>query len=204
LYFYHSIDCSGSTVKDVVFVVSTSRNIVFSKFKLVRELIENIIIILKVNSPESSFGLINVRFGIFAELQFGISTHAELNTLLPAINPGLPYYRGFSTNTADALNLLLSDARESGTLGLRRETSNIAIVITEGFSNSFSSLQSAANLLHAANIFDIYAIGIGSNSLNEIQLIASDPSFVFFTNFLNSSTAQQLEAHVIEMLCSSK
>ena len=202
MYFYHFIDCLG-VVKDVVFVVDTSGFIGFSRFQLVRELIENITIILKVNSPESLFGLIT--FDDYAKFEFGISTHTDLNTLLPVINPGLPYYdRGFRTNTASALNLLLFGAREGGTLGLRRETSNVAIVITEGHTISFSSLQSTANLLHAANIFDVYAVRISGYSLSEIQLIASDPSFVFFTSFLNNSTAQQLEEQVIEMLCSSK
>jgi len=202
MYFYHFTDCLG-VVRDIVFVVSTSGSIGFSRFQLVRELIENITIILKVNSPKSLFGLIT--FDTYVRLEFGISTHTDLSSLLSAINSGLPYYhRGFSTNTAYALYWLLYEARESGFLGLRKETSNVAIVITDGVFSSFPSLQSIANLLHAANIFDVYAVGIGNNSLSELQLIANDPSFVFFTNFLNSSTAQQLEEHVIEMLCSSK
>ena len=198
----HFVDCSGSAVRDVVFVIDTSSSIGFSRFQLVRELTENITTILKVNSPESLVGLIT--FDNFARFEFGISTHTDLSTLLPAINPRLPYYGGFSTNTASALNLLLLGGREGGFLGLRNETSNVAIVITDGFSSSFSSLQSAANSLHAANIFDVYAVGIGSNSFSELQLIASDPSFVFSTSFLNSFTAQQLEEDVVEQLCSSK
>ena len=185
-----------------MFVVDTSSSIGFSRFQLVRELIENITIILKVNSPESLFGLIT--FDNFARFQFSILTHTDLSTLLPAINPGLPYYRGSSTNTASALNLLLSGAREGGFLRLRNETSNIAIVITDGFSSSFSSLQSAANSLHAANIFDVYAIGIGNNIFSELQLISSDSSFLFSTSFLSSFAVQQLEQNVVTQLCFSK
>ena len=182
-------------------MVDTSRSIGFSRFQLVRELIENITTILKVNSPESSVGLIT--FDNYARFQFGISTHTDLSTLLPAINPGLPYYRGYSTNTASALNLLLSGAN-SGFLGLRKETSNVAIVITDGYSSSFSSLQSAASSLHAADIFDVYAIGIGNNLFSELQLISSDSSLIFSTSFLSSFAAQQLEQNVINQLCSSK
>jgi len=199
--YYHFVDCS-SIVKDVVFMVETSRSIGSSRFQLVRELIKNITIILKVNSPESLVGLIT--FDDIARVQFNISTHTDLSTLLPAINPGLPYYKGFLTNTASALKLLLSGAREGGFLGLRKETSNVAIVITDGFSIGFSSLQSAANSLHATNIFDVYAVGIGSNRFSELQLIASDPSFIFSTSFLSSFTAQQLEQDVVKQLCSSK
>ena len=192
-------------MRDVVFVVDTSSSsssIGFSGFQLVRELIKNITINLKVNSPETLFGLIT--FDDYARFQFDISRHTDLSTLLPAIDSPLQYTSGYSTNTASALNLLLSGGVEGGFLQLRDKTSNVAIVITDGYSSSYSSLRSAANSLHAANIFDVYAVGIGSYSYSELQLIASDPSFVFTAYSLNNFTAQQLEEYVIEQLCSSK
>ena len=197
-------DCSRGVVKDVVFVIDTSRSIGFSRFQLIRELVENITTSLKVDSPESLFGLIT--FDRYARFQFNISTHKNFSTLLSAINPGIPYYyySSYTTNTASALSLLLSGGVEGGYLHLRDKTSNVAIVITDGYSSSSSLLRSAANSLHAANIFDVYAVGIGSNSYSELQLIASDPSFVFSTYSLNSLTAQHLEEDVIEQLCSSK
>ena len=198
--------CSRRIVRDVVFVIDTGYYYSSSgayRFQLVRELTENIIINLKVNSPETQFGLIT--FDSIARYEFNILKHTDLSTLLPAINPGLPYYSGYSTNTASALSLLLSGSVEGGFLQLRNETSKVAIVITDGYSSSSSSLQSAANSLHAANIFDVYAVGIGGNSYSELQLIASDPSFVISTtSSFTSSTAQQLENYVIEQLCSSK
>ena len=196
------VDCSGGAVKDVIFVIDTSSSIGFSRFQLIRELAENITTSIKVNSPESLFGLIT--FDDFARFQFNISRHTDLSTLLPAINPGMPYSRGYRTNTASALNFLRSGGRQNGFLRLRDNTSNIAIVITDGYSSSFSSLRSAAFSLHAANIFDVYALGIGSNIFSELQFIASDPSLVFSTSFLTSFTAQQLLENVIEHLCSSK
>jgi len=183
-------------------VIDTSYSIGFSRFQLVRKLTENITTSLKINSPETSIGVIT--YDNFARLQFNILRHNNLTTLLPAINPGIPYNRGFYTYTGNALNYLLSGARQGGFLGLRNETSNVAIVITYGYDRSFSSLRFAANSLHAANIFNVYAVGIGSNSFSKLQLIASDPSFVFSTSFLSSSTAQQLEDDLIEELCSGK
>ena len=184
-------------------VDTRSSNIGFSGFQLVRELIENITISIKVNSPETLFGLIT--FDYYARFQFGISNYTDLSTLLPAINSALQYNSGYSTNTASALNLLLSGGVEGGFLQLREKTSNVAIVITDYYSSSsYSSLQSAANSLHASNIFDVYAVGIRSYSYSELQLIASDPSFVFTTYSLNSFTAQLLEEYVIRQLCSSK
>ena len=195
-------DCSSEIVKDVVFVIDTSSSIGYSGFQLVRELAENITTSLKVNSPETLFGLIT--FDNFARFEFNISNHTDLSTLLPAINPGLPYYGGYGTNTASALSLLLSGSVEGGFLQLRNETSKVAIVITDGYSSSSSLLQLVANSLHAANIFDVYAVGIGNNYYYELQLIASDPSFVFSTSSFTSYTAQQLEKDLAENLCSSK
>ena len=185
-----------------MFVIDTSSSIGYSGFQLVRELVENITTSLIVHSPETLFGLIT--FDNFARFEFNISRHTDLSTLLPNINPGLSYYKGYSTNTASALNLLLSGSVEGGFLQLRNETSKVAIVITDGYSSSSSSLRSAANSLHAANIFDVYAVGIGNNYYYELQLIASDPSFVFSTSYLSNFTATQLVDDVLEQLCSSK
>ena len=189
-------------MRDVVFVVDTSSSIGLSRFQLVREVAESVTISIKVNSPEALFGLIT--FDDFARFQFDIFNHTDVSTLLPAINPGLPYYGGLITNTSSALRSLLSGSVPGGFLRLRDKASKVAIVITDGISSSYSSLQSAANSLHTANIFDVYAVGIGNNSLRELQAIASDPSYVFSTSFLTTLTAQQLEEDLIEQLCSSK
>ena len=193
------LDCSSRVVRDVVYVVDTSSSFGFSGFQLVQKLIENITISIKVNSPETLFGLIT--FDTYAQFQFDISSHTNLSTLLPAINSGLQYNSRYGTNTASALNLLLSGGVEGGFLQLRDKTSNVAIVIT---GSNHSSFHSAANSLHAANIFDVYAVGIGRHNYSELQLIASDPSSVFATYFLSNITAQQLEEYVIKQLCSSK
>ena len=199
---YSFIDCSTRLVRDVIFVIDTSSSIGSTRFQRVRDLTEKVAIHLKIISPETQFGLIT--FDNYARLEFNITSHTDPSTLLPAINPGLPYYRGYSTNTASALNLLLSGSVEGGFLQLRNETSKVAIVITDGYSSSFSLLQSAANLLHSANIFDVYAIGIGTNRYSELDLIASDPSFIFSTYYLSSLAAQKLGEDITEELCSSE
>ena len=197
---YHILGCSKRVVRDVVFIVDTgsSRDI-----QLVKKLVENITINLKVNSPESLFGLITFE-NDDPRLEFNITNHTDISTLLPAINSGLAYHRSFSTNVANALSLLLSGSVPGGFLQLRNKTSNVAIVITHGTSDYFSSLQLVTNSLHAANIFDVYAVGIGYTSYRNLQLIASNPSFVFSTRSLTNLTGQPLVDDLIEQLCSSK
>ena len=182
-------------------MIDTSSSIGFYRFQMVREFVNNMTINLKLNSPESSVGVI--LFDNFARIHFNLEAHTSLTTLSPAINPGLPYSRGFGTDTAGALRLLLSSA-QNGLLGIRNDSSNIAIVITDGRSNNQFSTRSAAAALHAANIFDVYAIGYGSADINELNTIANDPNFVYFTNFFDRFDIQQLQMNVSDQLCSCK
>ena len=169
---------------------------------MIREFVDNITINLVLSSPESSVGVI--LFDNYPRILFDLEAHTNLSTLSPAINPGLPYFfNGYSRNTAAALNLLLSSA-QNGSLGIRNDTSHIAIVITGGRSNSNYSIQSAAAALHAANIFDVYAIGYNSADINELNTIASDPDFVYFTNFYNRYDIEELQMNVTDQLCSRK
>ena len=190
------LDCSRHIVRDVIFVIDTGRSSYYeSSIKRIKEITEKIIINLKLNSPETLFGLIT--FDNVARFEFDISNHTTLSTLLPAINYGLPFYNGYGKNTPGALNLLLSGSVEGNSLKLRDETSKVAIVITHGYSSFSVFLTSAASSLHAANIFDVYTVGIGSN-VGQLQTIASDPTFVFDTR------SRFVEEKVIERLCSSK
>ena len=194
-------DCTIDVVKDIVFVIDTTSSIGTFRFQIVREFVDNLTISLKLNSPESSVAVI--LFDNFARIQFTLGVHTSLKTLSSAINPGLPYLRGFSTDTAGALRLLLSSA-QNGILGIRNDSSNIAIVITDGRSNYQFFTKSAAAALHAANIFDVYAIGYGSADINELNTIASDPHFVYFANFFDRFDIQQLQMNVSNQLCSCK
>ena len=194
-------DCTIDEVKDMVFLIDTSYNTRSHQFQMIRELVDNITISLKLYSPESSVGVI--LFDYDAHIEFNLTTHTSLSTLSPAINPGLPYNKGFGRDTAAALNLLFSSA-ESGSLGIKKERSNIAIVITGGPSDSSFSTQSAAAELHAANIFDVYAIGYNNADINELNMIASDPTFVYFTNFHKRHIVEELLMNVTDQLCSCK
>jgi len=186
-------------VQDIVFVIDTSGSIGSSRFQLIREFTASITTELIRNSPRSAVGVI--LFGSSAYIRFNLQTHTSLNTLLSAINL-LPYSGGL-TDTAGALRLLLSSAR-SGALGLRSDSSPVAIVITDGRSNSQSATLSAAAALHASNIFDVFAVGVDGADVTELQAIASNPELVFFTNSFNSNGLQQLQDRILPQLCTCK
>ena len=184
----------------MVFVIDTSGSIGSSNFQLIREFIADITTELIRNSPRSSVGVI--LFSNIAYIQFSLQTYTSLNSLLSAIN-NLPYDDGPSTDTAEALTLLLSTA-QNGVLRLRSDSSKVAIIITDGRSSSRIATLSAAARLHASNIFDIYAVGVAGAYMPELQGIASNPDFVFFTSSFNSSGLQQLQDRIIPQLCGGK
>ena len=190
-------------MKDIVFLIDTSYDIRPSRFQIIRELVDNITISLKLNSPGSSVGVI--LFDDDAHIQFTLEAYTSLSTLSQAINPGLPYryFYGFGRDTGGALHLLLSSA-QNGSLGIRNETSNIAIVITGGRSDSRFFTRFAAATLHAANIFDVYAIGYENANINELNTIASDPNFVYFIDSYRRYDLEELYMNVIHQLCSCK
>ena len=183
----------------MVFVIDTSGSIGSTRFQLIREFTANITSDIIHNSPRSSVGVI--LYASSAYIRFNLQTYTSLNSLLSAIN-NLPYSGG-GTDTDEALTLLLSTA-QNGVLGLRSDSTKVAIVITDGRSSSSSATLSAAARLHASNIFDVYAVGVDGAYLPELQGIASSPDFVFFTNSFNSSGLQQLQDRLIPQLCGGK
>jgi len=185
-----------------VFVIDASDNNIFNRpshFQPIRELTASITTELISNSPRSAVGVIT--FGTNASIQFNLQAHTNLSTLLSAINQ-LPYSGG-RTNIAKALTLLLSGA-QNGTLGLRSDSSRVAVVITDADSYSRSATLSAAAALHASNIFDVFAVGVNGANMTELQMIASDPELVFFANSFNSSDLQQLQDRILSQLCACK
>jgi len=183
----------------VVFVIDTSGSIGSSRFRMIREFTASITTELISNSPRSAVGVI--LFGSNAYIRFNLRAHTSLNALLSAIN--LLPYSGGGTDTAEALTLLLSSAR-SGALGLRSDSSHVAIVITDGVSNDRSATLSAAAALQASNIFDVFAVGVDGADVTELQAIASNPELVFFTNLFNSRGLQQLQDRIVPQLCTCK
>ena len=193
------IGCSGSSVQDVVFVIDTSGSIGSTRFQLIKEFTANITTKLITSSPNSAVGVI--LFANSAYIRFNLQTYTSLNALLSAID-NLPYSGG-GTDTAEALTLLLSTA-QNGVLGLRNDSSKVAIVITDGQSNSRSATLSAASSLHASKIFDVYAVGVDEADMNELEAIASNPELVFFTSSFNNTGLQQLQEVLQQLICDYK
>ena len=193
-------------------MIDTSGSIGSSHFQLIREFTANITSELIRNSPKSAVGVI--LFNSTAHIQFNLQAHTNLSTLLPAINE-LPY-SGAGTDTAKALRLLFrstaqngelglrNDSSQNGELGLRNDSLKVAIVITYGNSNNPLETSSAAFDLYKADIFDVYAVGIGGANQDELRRIASSPQLVFFTTVFSSTSLQQIKDRILLQFCIGK
>ena len=179
-----------------MFLIDTSLSIGYPRFQLIKEFVAKITTELIRNSPRSAVGVI--LFEDVAHLEFNLQAYDNFTALISAIN-NLPYTKG-GTGTAEALTLLLSTAQD-GTLGLRSESSKVAIVITDGSSNNQSATSSAATALHASNIFEIVTVGIESADLTELQGIASNRELVFFTHYFYINNLLQLKNEILIRLC---
>ena len=177
-------------------MLDTSGSIGADNFQLIRELVANITVELFNKLPNTLVGVI--LFANNAHIEFNVQTYTSLSTLISAID-NLPYSGG-GTDTAEALTLLLSTAK-SGRLRLRGDSSKIAIVITDGRSSSKSATLSAVAELHASNIFNVFAFGIGAADQIELEAIASSREFLFFVStFDNAGLKELIDKHLPELI----
>ena len=59
-----------------------------------------------------------------------------------------------------------------------------------------------AAALHAENIYEeVYAVGVGNANVEELQVIASDPSHVLFDRNFDELTIDQLQHNITHRLC---
>ena len=177
-------------------MLDESESIGRTRFQLIREFVAEISGELVIGLQRSLVGVIS--FSTDAYFDFSITEHTNQASLLSAIN-NLPYRVGY-TNTSAALDLLRTAGEPGGDLNLRNGFIHVAILITDGESNG-GNTTAAALALHDANIYsEIYAVGVDQANTDELKLIASSPSLVFFTEDFDSAAIISLEQSVTKML----
>jgi len=185
MFLLLSPDCNLAAI-DLVFVLDASGSIGSVDFRNILNLVADIVRSLEIGPDEGQVAVI--RFASSASVIFGLTAHDNQADLLTAIN-NIPYTGG-GTDTAEALNLLVSN----GFIGARPEVEGVprvAIVVTDGQSNSQSATIVAAARVHAAEpAITIFAAGIRNFNLNELRVIASSPSSRFVITIPNFSRTE--------------
>ena len=188
---YSSLDCPVAGI-DLMFVLDSSGSIGSGNFQLMREFVANITTILDIGPADSQVGVI--AFSDSARVEFNLSSNE--NFILSAID-AIPYIAG-GTNTADALNLVLTQ----GFLGARPTEGipRVVIVVTDGISNDATATAAAAQAIHEDGI-TVFAAGIGNANIDELNATASRPEFVQLIGSFDTEELQQLQEALSEEAC---
>lgn len=187
---------------DIYFVLDESGSVGSSNYQLMKQFVYNTVNEFDIGSDETQVGVIS--YSSSATAQFYLNTYHDKSALLTAIN-NLPYNGGF-TNTAAALNLLRQSGFTSANGG-RPQTQaipRVAVVITDGRSNSYSATVLAAESAHDEDI-TLFAVGIGSNvNSNELTAIASDSSYVSTISGFDTSQFDAIQTTITNEACTSE
>lgn len=184
---------------DLVFVVDESGSIGEMHFQLFREFIENVSSVLNFGQSNSRVAIIS--FDDSPHLVFNLHQYTDRPSFVQAVR-GLSYSGG-GTDIAGALDLLRETA-QNGSLGINDNNRQIAMFMTDGESDA-EATRIAAQALHNANIFRVYAVGVSGANVTQLNVIAGGNSdFVFYSNTFDSAVLRRIEAEVIEELCTGK
>ena len=195
------IECSASGI-DIYFVLDESGSVGSTNYQQMKQFAYNTVDEFDIGPEDTQVGLIS--YSSSATARFYLNTYHNKASLLSAIN-GLPYNSG-GTNTAAAIDLLRLQGFTSANGG--RPTSEavprVAVVITDGYSNSFTATVTAAQSAHNDEI-TIFAVGVGSNvNSDELDAIASDPSYVSNLDGFDASQFEALQTTITNAACTSE
>ena len=194
-------ECSVSGL-DLYFVLDSSGSVGSSNFQLMKSFVYDVVNGFDIGAEDTQVGVIS--FSSTARFHFYLNTYNDKTSLLAAIN-NIGYTSG-GTNTAAGLDLLRTAGYTSASGGrpLTQAIPRVAVVVTDGFSNSFSATVTAANNLHATGV-QAFAVGVGSNVNDaELEAIASDPSQVSLLTGFDVSQFEALQMSISSAACTGK
>lgn len=182
---------------DIAFALDSSGSVGSKNFVKEVNFVKQVVQSLNLNG-ESTVAVEN--FADNAVIRFHLNA---FNGIQAVLNGMSIYYKGGTTNTADAINKMRTEMFTSPN-GDRRNSPNIGIVITDGKSNDRSATLREASQAQTEGIVMI-AVGVG-DGVNELELegIASYPpsSNVFHVD--NFDDFDQITDSLISSICNGK
>ena len=155
-----------------MFVLDSSGSVGERNFELVRRFVLDVSRIFQIGPRNTQIGVII--FSDSSQVIFNLNRYQNRQSLERAIRR-IPYLAG-ATDTAGGLkDLLKAFSTANGARPLSEAVPRVAVVLTDGRSDTFGGTKKAALAALAAGI-QVYAIGIGESfNMKELQTIASDP-----------------------------
>ena len=157
---------------DLLFVLDESWSVGKSNHQLALQFMESVVGFYNVSSNGTRVSVISFSTG--ARVEFLFNTYSTLQDVQRAIS-SISYSSGL-THTALGLRFaeqVFNRPDISGARPLSAGIPRVAVLLTDGRSNTYNITQPAIDL-RAAGV-SVYSIGIGNYYLNELLFIASDP-----------------------------
>jgi len=153
-----------------------------------------------------TIGLNNTRvavivFNTTVRLVFNFNAHTNINSLTQAIRNIV--YTAEGANTHLALQLLRENVL-SEVLGARPnfQTTKVAVVITDGWSNNAAKTKQEVEKLHMQTDYLVFAVDVGSGiGLAELTTIAGNSDFVIQISNFEPKELQRLEDNIEMEVC---
>ena len=221
---YFLLILEGCTIPciDGVFVLDVSNSIPNeTAFQLMKDFVASTFPLVHISANCSRAGLI--LFASDARIEFNLNEYTDQASLQNALDnvtlSGVRvdrFHRG--TNTPAALNLMRT-AAEDGSLGLRDDRVQVAVVITDGRPNlrhigitgarkADEQTEHAGNILRNANIYEqIYAIGIvggGGEIRDTLRFVADPPELTFFIANFSQELFNETAENISRQFCDRK
>ena len=157
---------------DLLFVLDSSGSIGSFNFATMKNFVANVIANFEIRANSTRVGLI--QYSDTASIEILLGSINNVQQLTTAINSIV--YIGSGTSTDLALDLVPNafiNAR------VKEGIPRVMILLTDGQSNNPTLTAQAAARVHNNNI-EVYSVGIGSGiSETELQIIASNPSYIY-------------------------
>ncbi|XP_060600216.1 uncharacterized protein LOC132753729 isoform X4 [Ruditapes philippinarum] len=191
--------CNGTEPADIVFILDASGSVGATNFNKMLVFVNKLVDGFPVGPTETHIGLIT--FDSKTYLQFHLNKFTSKADIKRAVTA--TKYTSGTTHTGDAIKY----ARQTSFSvqnGMRPNAAKIAIIVTDGQSNSAAATSSEAALLRKAGI-TVFSIGVGSGAkLSELNAMATDPDATHVFQVTNFASLDNIKGSLSKKTCEVK
>ncbi|XP_069115230.1 uncharacterized protein [Argopecten irradians] len=180
---------------DVVFIIDESGSVGSSNFAKVLRFLSEVVDRLNIGAEAVQVGL--VKFQSSATLEFRLNTHWIKSSLQYAIMK--TSYRGGGTSIGAGIQYADRYVFPEK-YGGRKEATKVAILVTDGRSSSFIFTKQTAEAAKN-NSIRIFAVGIGSINIVELNYASSDPDCTHVSVLTNFNQIDDIIYEIKKSAC---
>ena len=173
----------------------------YTNYEQMKQFVHNTVNEFDIGPDNTQVGLISYSHNV--QLQFYLNTYHNKTNLIAAIDNLL--FSSGGTATWEAIDFLRDQGFTPANGGRSHSLAvpRVAVIITDGYSN-YALTSSAAAQAHSEGII-LFSVGIGTNyNLNELNAIASDPSYISTLTGFETSQLDALQITITAAACTGE